>query len=195
MCCHPRNEASSKPFSSRLHMRGVRKMSDDFNWQPAQGRCGFATVVAVVIGLSALVGFALGNRFPLTSLVEAIERNGVRPVQRDATAAASGQHANTIEDFDIPGPKLPAPPAPVAPVILNSGTAEPAPKPVETQPVPEGTVPKERSRVQPAQSRDRRVLVVVRRVGPPYDTKVLRGRIQGGRLVLDQRDRRGITIR
>jgi hypothetical protein len=39
---------------------------------------------------------------------------------------------------------------------------------------------------------ERRVMVVVRRVGAPHDTKVLRGRIRDGRLIVDSR---GITIR
>jgi hypothetical protein len=42
---------------------------------------------------------------------------------------------------------------------------------------------------------DQRVFVVVRRVGPPHDTKVLRGRIHDGHLIVDSRDRRDITIR
>jgi hypothetical protein len=41
-------------------------------------------------------------------------------------------------------------------------------------------------------SGDRRVLVVVRRRGPPYDTKVLRGRIQNGQLIVHAP---GITLR
>jgi hypothetical protein len=81
----------------------------------------------------------------------------------------------------------------VAPNILNPGTAssETSDPP---RPVAELAAPKVD---QPAvhKDRDRRVLVVIRRVGPPYDTKVLRGRIQGGRLVVDERDRRGIIIR
>ena len=44
-------------------------------------------------------------------------------------------------------------------------------------------------------TRSRNVLVVVRRVVPPYDTKVLRGRMQDGHLIVDSRDRRGMTIR
>ena len=44
-------------------------------------------------------------------------------------------------------------------------------------------------------SGDRNVLVVVRRSGPPYDTKFLRGRIENGRLIVNARDRRGITLR
>lgn len=34
---------------------------------------------------------------------------------------------------------------------------------------------------------DRNVLVVVRRRGPPYDTKILHGRIRGGQLTVDAR--------
>jgi hypothetical protein len=49
--------------------------------------------------------------------------------------------------------------------------------------------------VQGAQSDDRNVLVVVRRSGPPYDTKILRGRIENGRLIVNARDRRGLTLR
>jgi hypothetical protein len=36
------------------------------------------------------------------------------------------------------------------------------------------------------------VLVVVRRRGPPYDTKILQGRIRDGRLIVNAR---GLTIR
>src|SRR5262249_1500823 len=55
----------------------------------------------------------------------------------------------------------------------------------------------QRAKVSPsraAELRDRKGFVAARRVGPPYDTKVLRGRIREGRLIINSQDRRGITI-
>jgi hypothetical protein len=166
-------------------------MAEDFSWQPVGGnRTALWGLVALVIGSSALVGITLGNRFPLSSLVEAIESNGVRP----QTPANHAAHTNPspILAVPIPGPQPPAPHV-MAPVVLNPGAADSSPDPAKTDPL-ERTAAKETARSRTAQ-RDRRVLVVVRRVGAPYDTKVLRGRIQGGRLVVDQRDRRDIIIR
>jgi hypothetical protein len=120
--------------------------------------------------LSAVAGFALGNRYPLTSLVERIERNGVAAAHGDERSVTlPNKHASTNEGAPLPEPNpvLPLPQAFVAPIVLNPGTAETAPQPPETQPIPEGTRPKERPRVRVAQSGDRRVFVVVRRVGPP----------------------------
>ena len=160
-------------------------MGEDFSWQPAAGnRSPFWGLFAVVIGLSALAGFALGNRFPLPSLVEAIERNGV-PTQ--SSAALSNP---SLIEFQVPAPQPPVP-LPIAPVVLNPGAAESPPEPPNAA-LSERAKEPARERAAP---RDRKVIVVVRRVGPPYDTKMLRGSIQGGRLVVDERDRRGIIIR
>ena len=80
-------------------------MGEDFSWQPAAGnRSPFWGLFAVVIGLSALAGFALGNRFPLPSLVEAIERNGV-PTQSSAALS----YPRLIEEFPVPAPQPPVP--------------------------------------------------------------------------------------
>jgi hypothetical protein len=89
--------------------------------------------------------------------------------------------------------------------VLNPATAEePRPKPTVTHPsnqspslATRSAVARERthSATRADGSRQRKVLVVVRRVGAPYDTKVLRGRIRDGRLIVDSRDRHGIIIR
>jgi hypothetical protein len=107
---------------------------------------------------------------------------------------------------------------PIHPRILNPGTAEePAHAADQTQglglenvvrrPQPQASSLVERqpiARVHPKETiandidrgtRNRNVLVVVRRVVPPYDTKILRGHIQDGHLIVDSRDRRGMTIR
>jgi hypothetical protein len=86
-------------------------------------------------------------------------------------------------------------------VLLNPGSAErtaldepPAKAPSEHF----GTGESNAKRSPPPRSirsGDRNVLVVVRRRGPPYDTKVLRGRMHDGQLIVNARDRRGITLR
>jgi hypothetical protein len=185
-----RNHRAWAPFSWGLVAGSL--MPEEFSWQPAGGNRGalWGLVALVVIAPSALAGFTLGNRFPFSSLVEAIESNGVQP--QIAASRATPANPSYILEFPIPGPQVPAPQV-VAPVVLNPGAADSSPEPAKTEPL-ERTATKETAQPGAAQ-RDRRVLVVVRRVGAPYDTKVLRGRIQGGRLVVDQRDRRGIIIR
>jgi hypothetical protein len=167
-------------------------MPENFSWQPAVGNRGtlWSLVALVVVASSALAGFTLGNRFPLSSLVEAIESNGVQP----QTAASHAVPANSrhILEFPIPGSQPPAAQS-MAPVVLNPGAADSSPEPARIE-SSERATRKETARGRALQG-DRKVLVVVRRVGAPYDTKVLHGRIQGGRLVVDQRDRRGIIIR
>ena len=159
-------------------------MAEDFSWQPAVGNRStlWGLIALVVVASSALAGFTLGNRFPLSSLVEAIESNGVQP--QPAASHAVPANPSPILEFPIPGPA----PQAIVPVVLNPGAADSLPEPAKTESTKETAHPR-------AAQRDRRVLVVVRRVGAPYDTKVLRGRIQGGRLVVDQRDRRDIIIR
>jgi hypothetical protein len=185
-----RNHRAWAPFSWGLVAGSL--MAEEFSWQPAVGNRGtlWSLVALVVVASSALAGFTLGNRFPLSSLVEAIESNGVQP--QPAASHAMPANPSHILEFPIPGPQAPAPQA-IVPVVLNPGAADSSSEPARTE-SPERATAKESAHPRAAQ-RDRRVLVVVRRVGAPHDTKVLRGRIQGGRLVVDQRDRRGIIIR
>jgi hypothetical protein len=141
-------------------------MAEDFSWQPAVGSL-WSLIALVVVASSALAGFALGNRFPLSSLVEAIESNGVQP--QPATSHAAPANPSPILEFPIPSPA----PQAIFPVVLNPGAAESSPEPAKTEPL-EREAAKETAKPRVAQ-RDRRVLLVVRRVGAPYDTKVLRG--------------------
>lgn len=182
-------------------------MADEFDWRPvAPHRRRFSVLSAFVVGLSLLTGFAIGSRYPLSRLVGAIERNGVpHELRGRQVAATSSPETQEFPPFDTQHAKThsAATPERVAPVLINPGTAEP-PKPLDTQPNPEKTRPITAAPLPPRigppmrtapKGGDRKVLVVVRRVGPPYDTKVLRGHIHGSRLVVDGRDRRGITIR
>ena len=182
---------------------------DEFEWRPGGPKRNSGPVVAVVM-LAAGAGVALSWFLPIEKLVVAIERNGVPPPPHsestDIATAPSGPLATPV-----PAPSgTPQPePAPNV-VVINPGTARaaapevPNPRLQGTKVVqsPPGSIAglAEPKPALPPSARhrntsDRRVLVVVRRKGPPYDTKVLRGRISNGRLIVDSRDRRGLVIR
>jgi len=91
-----------------------------------------------------------------------------------------------------------ASPAPAPVTVLNPGSAESI---TEEEPTAQAMAarlgPDDARRSPPAlrtKDTERNVLVVVRRRGPPYDTKVMRGRIRDGQLIVNARDRRGITL-
>lgn len=178
---------------------------DSFEWKPAEPRRNIRALswVAIVVACAGL-GVALGQLQPVERLVSAIERNGV--VKAPSTDPLL---ASTL--IPEPSARQGADPGAIRKVVLlNPGTvneeersaaAEGAVQGLELEPVPmrvptTQAQPKAPPPPTPAGNRrERQVLVVVRRLVPPYDRKVLRGTITHGRLVLDSRDSRGITVR
>jgi len=179
----------------------------EFEWRPGAPRRKLSALWAVpVLAACAAAGAGLSWFLPIEKLIVAIERNGV-PLPT-GTASAPGELPPMSAAAPSVSPRLEPPPEVV---VINSGTAKPAdlgepmsaPARAETAPqrpanaIAGQSAPKT-APLPSARHRDtteRRVLVVVRRKGPPYDTKVLRGRISNGRLIVDSRDRRGLIIR
>jgi hypothetical protein len=180
---------------------------DGFAWQPTESRRSPRILIwLAIITASAGVGVALGRLRPVERLVSAVERNGVAKAPAPAPLPSS---------TPIPEPSVnQAAEASAVPktVLLNPGTVkeEEAPPAVaeaaaiqggeaESGPAKEPTKQAEAKAPPPstpaANRRERKVLVIVRRVIPPYDKRVVRGTITGGRLVLDSRDSKGMTIR
>jgi hypothetical protein len=180
---------------------------DSFSWQPTEPRRRVPTAVwlGVVFGFAA-VGAALGYLQPFDKAVSAIERNGVPKATIKGPAIertlAAEQSPRTASEAAASPPKV---------VLLNPGTIPDEQHPAEVEergktsqrgeaeradlsPRAEGPALKPGPPVS-TKPRDRKVLVIVRRVVAPHDKRVLRGRIVDGRLVLDGRDTRGITIR
>jgi hypothetical protein len=182
--------------------------TDDFEWhgEAPKRRVGPVALMCIVAGCAA-AGMALSHFQTLEKVVSAFERNGVPPQEPapPAQAAVSPERATVAStQAPIATTAMPEPPSSAAPkpVLINPGTVEeerPAPAASATDLTnEEKPPPRQRNadrRSQHHTSSDRTVLVVVRRVGPPFDTKVLRGRISNGRLIVDSRDRRGLTIR
>jgi hypothetical protein len=197
--------------------------TDQFDWRPMSGqwRSHAVTATAIVLACGAF-GVLLAQCYPLGPLISAIERNGVPAV---ASSAPQGDWGNPVGKGLTPiraasqqahevnatsSPTADPTSQPIRPRILNPGTTdEPALRIDQSQgsgrenllqrPEPQAPSLIERqpiARVHAGRGRrNRNVLVVVRRVVPPYDIKVLRGRMQDGHLIVDGRDRRGMTIR
>jgi hypothetical protein len=182
--------------------------TDDFEWrgEATKRRLGAAAWLCIVAGFAA-AGMALNHSQTLEKVVSAFERNGV-PSQEPAPQATAAASPERVASASTAAPTPPAataePPAAATPkpVLINPGTVEEE-RPALAAGAPDlaneaRPAPRQRSvegRSRQLTSSDRNVLVVIRRVGPPFDTKVLRGRISNGRLIVDSRDRRGITIR
>jgi hypothetical protein len=179
-------------------------VSDDFTWKPESPsqRNSLNLRLAIVLAC-AWLGVVAGSFYPIKLVVTAFERAS-QPLQaRKENPPSSTAQAGNREPLALePGKPSPppteikqAPEANTRLVLLNPGSAEPARAP---QVRPAATPPAERSdpeKQQPvarARNTDRNVLVVVRRRGPPYDTKILQGRIRDGRLIVNAR---GLTIR
>jgi hypothetical protein len=156
--------------------------------------------VAVVLGC-ACVGIALGSYYPIKSVITAAATLP-RVASKANVSAQSGWDDNRTYSKSTPeASALPSaqPKQDRQMVLLNPGTAEP-PAASEVQPkrapsreapyVDQNALPRQRKARGPRG--DRNVLVVVRRRGPPYDTKVLRGRIRNGELIVKAS---GITLR
>jgi hypothetical protein len=164
--------------------------------------------VAIVLVFAGL-GVVAGSLYPIKLVITAFQRaSQAAQAKKETVPSSTAQEAIRAPLALAPAKPAsasteitqPAPEAETRFVLLNPGSAEPATAPQEQQPVV--TTPTERlspakrlvSRQQPVQSAtngDLNVLVVVRRRGPPYDTRVLHGRIRDGRLIVNAR---GLTI-
>jgi hypothetical protein len=188
---------------------------DEFEWRPGRPKRNSGPVVAVAM-LAACAGAALSWVLPIEKLVVAIERNGVPPPPHSESTDIATAPSGATAPNGLLAPPVAAPSGTAQPeqapkvVVINPGTARAAapemPNPrlqgAKVMQPPPGSIAglAEPKPALPPSARhrntsDRPVLVVVRRKGPPYDTKVLRGRISNGRLIVDSRDRRGLVIR
>ena len=177
----------------------------DFEWQPQEAARKSGTLFAVVIlGACVAAGTTLSWILPIDKLIVAIERNGVPPPHSEASHTAAAQGDAVMIADPAPAEKRPLEQAPKV-VLINPGTV-PLAAPEEMTQAGKAERSQAASIDGPANTTlppftrhrntgDRAVLVIVRRRGAPYDTRVLRGRIANGRLIVDSRDRRGITIR
>jgi len=157
--------------------------------------------VAVVLGCAG-VGIALGSYYPIKSVITAAATLP-RVASKANVSAQSGWDDNRTYFKSTPeASALPSaqPKQDRQMVLLNPGTAEP-PAAAEEQPkrapsreapnVDQNALPRQQPQARGPRG-DRNVLVVVRRRAPPYDTKVLRGRIRNGELIVKAS---GITLR
>ena len=181
-------------------------MGQEFEWQPrAAGRRSGPLIAVVILGACVAAGATLSWVLPIEKLIVAIERNGVPPPRPEASHTAAAQSDAVMIADPAPAEKRPPEQAPKV-VLINPGTAQTAApeamphsgKAEQKRPVASIAGPIDTALPPSTRHRNtgyRAVLVVVRRRGAPYDTRVLRGRIANGRLIVDSRDRRGINIR
>ena len=172
-------------------------MSEDFTWQPdLSARRRSAIRVAVVLACAS-VGIAAGSYYPLKTVITAFQRaNPPRVAAKEtlpAHPAQDGSRASFTPAADAPPlastePNHALQESTARVVLLNPGSVAP-PDPAEAQPTRSLNVdqkaPPRRPLAKGVRTGDRSVLVVVRRRGPPYDTKVLSGRIQNGHLIVN----------
>jgi hypothetical protein len=174
---------------------------DEFEWRPRQAKGKSSVPLAVfILAASVATGAALSRFLPIEKLVVAVERNGVPPSPATTTSVAA---APSEVPAAAPSPARQPEPSPQV-VVINPGTARAvAPDAPSAGPPEKGRAQRPGNSIamwKPApqlsarhrNTNDRPVLVVVRRKGPPYDTKILRGRISNGRLTVDSR---GLVIR
>jgi hypothetical protein len=174
---------------------------DEFEWRPRRTKGKSSLPLAVfILAASIATGAALSWFLPIQKIVVAVERNGVPPSPAEPiTVAAAPSQSPATAPSPAPQPE----PSPQV-VVINPGTARAAASDAPSAGPPEkGLAPRPGNSIamwKPApppsarhrNTNDRPVLVVVRRKGPPYDTKILRGRISNGRLSVDSR---GLVIR
>lgn len=176
-------------------------MSDDFTWQsaPSSQKSGLSLRLIVIL-ICAVIGLAAGSLFPIKMVMNVLERASLpRVTAKGNVAATSAQDASRVvltPQAEVPSPEMERPPSasPKRIVLLNPGSAESAESKAAPEELPLGAPSGEPSAAQPkgphrqspalSARGDRNVLVVVRRRGPPYDTKILRGRIHDGRLIV-----------
>jgi hypothetical protein len=174
---------------------------DEFEWRPRPAKGKSSVPLAVfILAASVAAGAALSWLLPVEKIVVAIERNGVPSSTAEPTSVAAAP-----SETPATGPSSAPQPEPTPQiVVINRGTARAAaPDAPSAGPAEKGLAPRPGNSIamwrpapQPSarhrNTNDRPVLVVVRRKGPPYDTKILRGRITNGRLTVDSR---GLVIR
>jgi hypothetical protein len=184
-------------------------VSDDFTWQPDPASRRLSVRVAIVLFFAGL-GVVAGSLYPIKLVITAFERASLPRVSARGNETAPAAQEITRATFSTTaeeGQRTSAEPR-EAPsqaggriVLLNPGSAEP----IAPNEPPTRTASAERlgsgesnTKVRPPAHNikpgERNVLVVVRRRGPPYDTKILRGRIRDGQLIVNARDRRGIAL-
>jgi hypothetical protein len=174
---------------------------DEFEWRPRRAKGTSSVPLAVfILAASVATGAVLSWFLPVEKLIVAVERNGVPPSPAEPISVAAAPSETPVT---APSPAPQPEPSPQV-VVINPGTARAAaPDAPSAGPPEKGLAPLRRNSIAmwkptPAPSarhrntNDRPVLVVVRRKGPPYDTKILRGRINNGRLTVESR---GLVIR
>ena len=183
-------------------------MSDDFTWKPEPASRRQTIRVAVVLAFAGL-GVVAGSLYPIKLVISAFERatppravvrgNATPPAAQDAATASFSQATDKAQPVTTQPTEAPSQ-AGGRMVLLNPGSAAAITPEEPTAKAPSGRLwtGESNTKRQPSppivKSGDRNVLVVVRRRGPPYDTKVLSGRIRDGRLIVDGRGRRGISL-
>ena len=175
-------------------------MSEEFTWRPDASSRRIWSLRGAIVLVCAGLGIVVGIFYPLRMVMTPAERTSL-PRISDANSASSEPSPNVDTEFLLPlSGVVPtvhpgdSPETAARVTLLNPGTADP--KAGEEVLRPEAisgaaSHPKLRGH-SPAARRNRNVLVVVRRRGPPYDTKVLHGHIRDGRLFVDAR---GIILR
>jgi hypothetical protein len=180
-------------------------VSDDFTWKPhgSSRRVAMTARLAIVLACAG-IGVAAGSFYPVKMVITAFERaSPPRATNQDKARTSDVQNAAaevvppaTVLTSGKASEATTAPPeAPPRVVLLNPGTVEPATKEERSLSAEAATTepvrPKPPLRNSTARG-DRKVLVVVRRRGPPYDTRVLHGRMRDGRLIVEAK---GLTVR
>jgi hypothetical protein len=179
---------------------GKLVVSYNFTWQADSASRRVSLRVGVVLACAAL-GILAGSIYPITQVMRAIERASLPRPATKATlpdAQVGDREALALAPGDSPPKSTEMKQEPEAGgrvTLLNPGSAEPPVAP-QNQPATASPAdrpgPEKQPLVPRARNADRKVLVVVRRRGPPYDTKVLQGRMRDGRLIVNAR---GLTIR
>jgi len=171
----------------------------DFEWQPqAVARKSRTLFAVVILGACVATGATLSWVLPIDKLIVAIERNGVPPPHPEASPTAGAEGDAVMIKHPALAEKGRPQHAPNV-VLINPGTT-PIAAPEEIAQAGKAERSWAANATLPPSARhwntgDRAVLVIVRRRGAPFDTRVLRGRINNGRLIVDGRDRRGLNIR
>lgn len=174
-------------------------MSDDFTWipDPASSRQTNIAGVLAFVGL----GVVASSFYPLKLMMTAFAHNTAENGKTTSPTARAKVSAQAPDQPATAEPTQALPQASSRMVLLNPGSSEATTTPVETTAnAPFGRLgfgASSNGRHPPAlhvKPNERNVLVVVRRRGPPHDTKILRGRIRDGRLIVDVRYRRGISL-
>jgi hypothetical protein len=176
-------------------------VSEDFTWQPESPSRRASSIRVAVVLACAGIGIVAGSYYPIKMVIAEFDRASLPRVSPRGNLPSPTAGEATRESSTPVAEMAPPPPAEREQrppeesgqfVLLNPGSVEqsrppeqPASKPSAEPPPLDQSVMRRQHPVQGARSGDRNVLVVVRRSGPPYDTKILRGRIENGRLIVN----------